>query len=175
VSDTAVRFVFITSSVPRVGSSSVILTLVALTLPYFYCILSFTFSTCPVFARFDVGSLFYVHLKRLTNLVTLNIMFRQPHIPPYRKHIAFYGRCSSGAHLTETHPINMATRITAQSFSRLSVHLSENKIFNYDKVIELVRILCSSQCLSLYWYIYSVLLILKSVVVFGVGSGKFEY
>jgi len=36
----------------------------------FTVFLSLIFSTCPVFARVGVGSLFCVHLKHLTNLVT---------------------------------------------------------------------------------------------------------
>lgn len=85
--------------------------------------LAFVFSTCPVFIRVRVGSLFCLHRKHLTNLVTGWIaVSHQP--------LCFASLIS---HLTEnmlyymvdvhraptslrTHPVTMATSINAQIF-----------------------------------------------------------
>ena len=123
VSDTAVWFVFGTTSVPRVGSSSVFRTLVALILSYFTVFLFFTFSTCLVLARAGVGSLFCVHLKHLTNLGTGWIAAsHQPLcfaslISHLTENILYYMVDVHRARTSlRTHPVTMATSINAQIF-----------------------------------------------------------
>lgn len=137
-----------------------------LSLLYFHIftvLLSFIFSTCPVFARVGVGSLFCVHLKRLTNLVTGWIA--ASHQPlcfaSLISHIAentlYYMVDVHRARTSlRTHPVTMATSINAQIF--LPTYLSENTIFNYDSHMTLVLILRSDHYLPLHWHIYSVLL-----------------
>jgi hypothetical protein len=124
VSDTALWSVFHTTSVPRVGSSSVFKTVVALILSHFYCFFNPSYSPRVRYLPALASDLFFcVHLKRLTTRVTGWIA--ASHQP----------MCFSSliSHLTEntlyymvdvrrartclrTHPVTMAISINAQIF-----------------------------------------------------------
>jgi len=124
VSDSALWSVFHTTSVPRVRSSSVFRTVVALILSHFYCFFYPLYSPRVRYSPALASDLFFcVHLKRLTTLVTGWIA--ASHQP-----LCF---ASLVSHLTEntlyymvdvyrartclrTQPVTMATGINAQIF-----------------------------------------------------------
>jgi hypothetical protein len=101
--------------------------------------------------------------------ITPTIVFRKPHLPPYRKHAVLYGRCSSGSHLSENTASKYGNWYQCSNLSPdLACTFFENKIFSYDNHMKLVRIAVILLYLQCYF-------VLKLVPVLVIGSEKFEY